>query len=221
MHIHIDIETIPDQRRDARTRAYERVKVPANYKKPEAIAKYREEAALEEHARTSLQGAYGEVYCVCLAVEDGPIQTFSRGDAWTDAATESLVLEEVQQALLTAIGHEKRWCQFVGHNVEFDLRFLFHRMVVRRVHPMVYLPYNDATWKGSYYDTQYAWAGARGNIRLKELSDALGILPGSNDIDGSDVWKHIQAGDGASVEAHCALDVERVREIHKRLTFQD
>ena len=68
-----------------------------------------------------------------------------------------------------------------------------------------------------------AWAGARGTVSLDKLCKVFGIATkGSeieDEIDGSKVWEFVQAGRIDDVAKYCAGDVERVRQIHKRLTF--
>jgi hypothetical protein len=79
MRIPIDIETIPTQSPERleviRQRTLDdarEAQPPANYKKPESIAKWREQhiadaedRALDAHHETALEGSWGEVVCIC------------------------------------------------------------------------------------------------------------------------------------------------------------
>ena len=217
MNIFIDIETIPDQRDGALELAKARVKVPANYKDVKKIASYIDEHAEEERRRTALNGGYGEIFCVSLAAQDEPVVTVERFDPWDAEGSERSVLERLNN-LVPALLHNRR-PRYIGHCVEFDLRFLFHRYVVHGIRPAFALPYNEPSWRDAYFCTMFAWAGTRGSVKLKELSAILGIEQGANDIDGSEVWAAVQAGREDDVIAHCEADVRRVREVYNRLTF--
>lgn len=218
--IFLDIETVPDQREGAADAARARIKVPKQYKKPEAIEKYIAENTEEAYHATGLNGGYGEMFCVSFAVDGSDVLTVKRSDPWRESMAEAVLLETLNIALPGSLGPagSKRRLLFVGHNIEFDLRFLFHRYVVNQIKPAFALPYNDAPWKGSYFCTEYAWVGAKKKIGCKELSMILG-MPAGNDIEGSEVWGCVQRGELEAVIAHCEADVERVRHIYRRLTF--
>ena len=171
--------------------------------------------AEEEWRRTALDGAYGEIYCVCFSGPDGDLQAVSRGAEWQDR--ERVVLETLNDVLPREL--EGRRPYFIGHNLGFDLRFLFHRFVINNIKPAFSIPYNATQWSGAYFDTMFAWSGARGAIKLTELAEALG-MPAGNDINGSEVWDAVLAGRHDEVMAHCQADVERVRQVHRRLTWQ-
>ena len=154
--IFLDIETVPDQREGAADAARARIKVPKQYKKPEAIEKYIAENAEEAYHATGLNGGYGEVFCVSFAVGEGEVVTVTRGASdhpWNEDLAELTLLDILNAVLPHAIGHEggKRKPLFVGHNIEFDLRFLFHRFVVNQIKPAFALPYNDPPWRESFF----------------------------------------------------------------------
>lgn len=227
-HLYVDVETIPTQRQDVRDRLHEQAladareaEPPANYKKPEAIDRWRAEriaaapdAAEESVRKTALDGGYGELVAVCWAWDDEEVSSLQRGEGG-----EFVLLDGLWRALRQRVvsgGHAIRW---VGHNVTFDLQFLHHRSVIHGIRPTVPLPRLDAVWKGTYYDTMYEWAGLRGSVKLTTLCDMLGIDIADDDIDGSQVWAAYQDGRIDDIVEHCRRDVERVREIHRRLRF--
>ena len=114
---------------------------------------------------------------------------------------------------------------FVGHNlVGFDLRFLFQRSVMLGIRPPIWMPVNPKPWDESVFDTMTAWSGFGNRVSLDKLCRAFGIAAKGSEIgeeiDGSMVWNFVQAGRIADVAKYCAGDIERTREIHKRLTFQ-
>lgn len=65
------------------------------------------------------------------------------------------------------------------------------------------------------------WAGKRNYVSLNEVCLSLNIPPKGNEIDGSMVWDFVKEGKLKQVADYCADDVEKVRAIYKRITFQD
>jgi len=115
---------------------------------------------------------------------------------------------------------------FIGHNiVAFDLRFIFQRAVLNGVIPPSIIPFNARPWDDSVFDTMTAWAGVGNRVSLDKLCGAFGIAKkGSeigDDIDGSKVWDYVRTGRIADVVEYCKGDVERVRAIHRRMTFAE
>lgn len=218
MYIYLDIETIPTQRDDVYKRIADDITAPAQYKKPESIDAWHEthgvKAADEQWRRTALDGGYGELACICAAVGDELVMTFGRHSV--DESERDVLTEFHAWLADTTRGQMPT---YVGHNVGFDLSFWHHRAVVLQAKPPVFVPHNVAPWADRYICTMFQWAGARGSVKLKTLCDMLGI-DAEDDIDGAQVWDHFHRGDVASVLRHCALDVERVRQIHKRLNFR-
>ena len=108
---------------------------------------------------------------------------------------------------------------WIGHNVDFDIRFLWQRLIVHSVDDVCGLRniLQSKPWEGDRIDTMQLWAGTKDRISLENLCLALGI-PGKNGMDGSQVWDYVQAGRYEEVAAYCSADVERVREIWRRLT---
>lgn len=224
--IYIDIETIPDQREGAMDRVSEGVAPPANYKKQETIDKWWEEqgnAAKEEaYRKTALEGTYGQVACIGVAINDGPVVTFTQ----VLDGSEADVLRETLRFIKQKVGWEHTgshpYLTWVGHNlVNFDVRYLWQRCVVNGVKPPLPLPIDAKPWDKGIFDTMTGWAGARGYVKLATLCDALGIPVKQGDIEGANVWDAWQAGRYQGVAEYCASDVEATRAVYKRLTFQE
>lgn len=216
MYIYIDGETLPSQRADIIAEIPGRVKVPKSYKDEKKIAEYRENHAEETYHATGLSGDYGELCCVCWAIDDGEIHQAFRAEATQpEAAILAFLWSSIQEATAARPNSAP---VFVGHNVEFDLRFLHHRSIVLGARPPIYLPYNAAPWQGRYRCTQYEWSGAKGFIKLTELCRVLGIEV-DDEIDGSQVWQAFQSGEISKIVEHCRADVDRVRQIAKRLIW--
>lgn len=217
MNLFFDIETIPDQRKDALQRAVELVKAPANYKKPEAIEKYRREHAAEAHAKTALKGIYGELCSIAWAFDDDPVLVVTR--------TKELSEKDLLEAFFASVkGHDdssrgshssRTW---IGHNViEFDLRFLKQRALIKNVRPPFSIP-ADARHGQYVFDTMKEWAGWKGYVKLDDLCKAFG-LKGKGDIDGSMVGDLWAKGQYDIIMEYNKDDVEKTREVYRRMVW--
>lgn len=217
MFITLDIETIPAQRADIQAYVASQVTHPGNISKPETIAKWNEEsrptAVAEALHKTGLDGAFGQVVCVSVALGDREPVTFC-----------GMVELDILEALNNWLG--VKWLdhqvQIVGHNVSgFDLRFLMKRYIVNSLRPDSLLA-NAAQakpWESDkVFDTMVQFAGVGNHISLDKLCLALG-LPGKGEISGKDVWPLVQAGELEKVAAYCADDVRKTRAVYKRMVF--
>lgn len=234
--IYIDIETIPGQHpsvRDAlQAEANEEkatIKAPSNYKDADKIAEFimAKQAEIDTGVdarwrKTSFDGALGQVVSISLAVGDeAPINLFQ--EEW--ATSEPYLLGEMNRAIGEAYKASRDMRPvFIGHNVvAFDLRFLFQRSVLLGIKPHPVIPFSARPWDESVFDTMVAWAGVGNRVSLDKLCRVFGIpTKGTeigDEIDGSKVWDFVQAGRIADVATYCGGDVERVREIHRRMTF--
>lgn len=225
MNVFIDIETVPAQpETEARARIAESIRAPAAMKKPETIADWHsgsgkyagEKEALidEKYRRTALDGSRGEVISVAWAVGDIPVQSLQRELGQSEAE----LLGNVFNCIADAVNGRPPF--FIGHYISgFDLKFMFHRAVINRVEPPFELPFYGRHDQ-HFYDTNTAWAGYRDRISQDNLCKALGIEGKPGDIDGSKVWDFVRRGDIDRVAEYNRDDVEKNREIYKRLTFR-
>ena len=237
MQVYVDIETVPAQSPAAiddlmRQQAIEvaGIRAPSNYKDPAKIDEYVKAkideinaASDERYRKTSFDGAAGQICCIGFAFDDEPVKTYWYED-W--ATSEREILVGFYAALCDRFDPSShRRPVFVGHNlVGFDLRFLFQRSVMLGIRPPIWMPVNPKPWDESVFDTMTAWSGFGNRVSLDKLCRAFGIAAKGSEIgeeiDGSMVWNFVQAGRIADVAKYCAGDIERTREIHKRLTFQ-
>jgi len=224
--LYLDIETIPAQRTDVRDMLAETVKPPANYKKAETIAEWEKTdkpAAIEEAWRkTSFDGAFGQLAVIGAAMDDEDPFTFWAGD-WQSEGYERRLLESFGVWLTESIApNEELSAVIVGHYVsEFDLRFIRHRSIINSIRPhrIISRACEAKPWEtDKVYDTMVQWAGVKGSISLDKLCRAFG-LRGKGDMDGSKVWDAVREGRIAEVEAYCADDVRKVRDVHRRMTY--
>lgn len=178
-----------------------------------------EEVAEQNWRKTSFDGSRGSVCVIGWAIDGEQINTIH--------GPEPYILTEFFRMLFDAFDPSRSTRPvFIGHNVaEFDLRFLLHRAIILGVRPPVFFPRNAKPWDECVFDTMTEWAGRSNRISLDSLCKALSI-PGKGseldgeEIDGSKVWDFVKAGRIKDVATYCAADVERVRLIHKRMTFE-
>jgi hypothetical protein len=211
MNIFLDIETLPTSDTVRMEALREGIRPPATHKKPETIAKWmatNAEAAYEEKFRaTALDGTYGQICVIGSATEEGEVATavdYDEGQLLENWAT-----------MIKAFCNPGRIPYFIGHNVSFDLQFLWRRAKICGVALDFPLNHNATPWSGKYFDTMYAWAG-KGYISLTELCRVLGIETGE-DITGAEVYDCWLDGEQDKVAEHCRKDVERVRQAWERL----
>jgi predicted PolB exonuclease-like 3'-5' exonuclease len=251
MKVFIDIETIPGQNLNLRAEIaaqvhaippYEDPKCPRNIKKAETIRDWQEntfpllrdaaqqkyqddlakrESSLEDAWRkTALHGEHGEIICIGWAVEDADPSVVSRHPLESEGALLQKFFYLVYDQL------NKRNPSWVGHNVQFDLRFLFHRAVILGVKPCINLYHDSKPWSEVAQDTMMMWAGIKEKISLDRLCKVLGIATKDQDldgepIDGSKVWDFVQRGEIEKVATYCMGDVTRCRDVYKRMQFID
>ncbi len=220
MNIVFDIETIPCQSAEFIADIAKDIKAPGNIKLAESIAKWEAEnkqSAIDEAvAKTSFDGALGQICCIGWAIDDQPVKSVATvGGEATMLKTFFADLSESYN------GSRNMQPVFIGHNVSsFDLRFLFQRAVILGVRPPAFIPFNAKSWDAHIFDTMTYFAGFGNRISLDKLAKALS-LEGKQGITGADVWPMYQAGKIQEIAEYCEHDVELTRQVYKRLTFAD
>jgi len=227
MNIYLDIETIPSQREDIKSDIAETISHPGNISKAETIEKWNAEkkpAAIDSKLReTALGGTFGEIICICWAIDESPVHTHYRKHNDTRWENNELgLLSEFFTEINADLSHPQRPlpAKWIGHNITgFDLRFIWQRAVIQQVPPPFNLPYDAKAWDDSVFDTMHEWAGSQGKDKsLDKVCKALG-LKGKGDMDGSKVYDAWLAGEDEKIKEYCADDVSKVRDIHNMLTF--
>lgn len=221
--IYLDIETIPTTDPELVEFLCAKVAPPKNYKKPEAIAKWWEEegvAAREEAVgKTAFDGTYGRVICAAYAVDDAPAVSH-------DVDSEQSVLTLLMTAFASASsltyhgGRGESGAVWVGHNLQFDLRFLWQRCVIHGVKmPGVFIKAVRAKpWDANLADTMLLWHPERDRkISLDALCRALGVSTSKGDLDGSKVFQAWKDGRISDIAAYCRADVEATRQCYHRM----
>lgn len=211
--IYLDFETIGTDDPAVIAEIADSIKPPGQYKKADSIAKWIEEekpaVVSEAVAKTSFDGAVGRIVCAGMAVDDQPVRTFI-GDE-----------KDIINSLFYAIKVLEESC-FVGHNIiGFDLKFLWKRSIVLGIRPPSAIPFQAKPWDNNVFDTMTRWdADTSKRISQDRLCRALGIPPSKDEMDGSMVWDKWREGKIDEIARYCEKDVEAVRQIHKRMTFQ-
>lgn len=218
MFLYLDIETIPSQSPEVHARLADAIKPPGNYKKADTIAAWERDekpAAIKEAiAKTALDGSVGHVCCLGWAWDDG--HSVSQ---WIETATDeadalrsvlstwALKVQDGAYAPVTIIGHNV---------VNFDIRFIWQRAIVLGIRMPSWFPRDPKPWGAECFDTMTAFAGQRNTIGMDRLCLALG-MEGKGDIDGSMIGDLWAAGEFERIASYCRADVERTREIHRRM----
>ena len=226
MNIYLDIETLPTTDAEAIAEIAASIKPPGTLKKQESIdawfAENKEQAVKEAVHKTGFSGLYGSIACICYAVDDGEVHTVSvyGGDE------EEMLIDFYEHIVqLTSIeahhGMVMSPVTFVGHNIiGFDLPFIKHRSIINAVRPPAsFIKAFDAKpWGNEVADTMLMWSSDKEKrASMDKLCKAFGI-PGKGDFDGSMVAETWPV-DPKKVIDYCKQDVERTRQMYKRLAF--
>src|SRR5882672_5509210 len=206
----LDIET---QRTDdpmVIRRLQDAVRPPANYSKPDTIAKWHAEqgaaARLEAVNKTALDGTYGRLATIGFAIGEEEVEIL--GNAGVE---EGMLLERFKTRMDV---RRQEISGTVAFNGEFDLRFLTQRYIINCIQLPLFMR-GILQRKDAYFDPMREWAGYRGYISQAELERVLGIER-NDDIDGSQVGEAIDAGDWERVIKHTKEDIQGIRLIYKR-----
>ena len=160
-------------------------------------------------AQTSFDGGFGRIACVSCGINDEAIRTLF-GDEH----------EILQDFWKVAKGIDL----FVGFNVmDFDLRFIYQRSIVLGVKPTVELSF--ARYRNfPIFDIMHEWKkwNMNSSISLDTLAKILNFPTSKGGaIEGKDVAKAFEDGRIKEICQYCEKDVELVRKIYKKMTFEN
>lgn len=210
-YLYLDIETIPCQDTDVRKQIVENLEPPSNYKKQETIDAWLAENTQKAIDQTSFDGALGEICCIGFWHHDSNSpNSYTRDGHWNES--EILIsfidlIKAVHSIPPTIVGH------YVS---DFDLRFIRQRCIVHGIKLPRWFPKDPKPWSNEVFDTNHAWAGAKGNIKLDKLAKALNIK-GKSGMDGSQVARLWDEGKYSEIAKYCQDDVRIVKEIHEKM----
>lgn len=227
MLLTLDIETLPTTDAEIIEEMRNTISAPANYSKPESIAKWMEEnvdqALAEKVSKTSFDGMYGSIACICYAFDDGEVFSVDCRDG------EKKMLEDFYSHVFdvasveTHCGYTPLQPTIIGHNVAaFDLPFIKHRSIIHSVKPIQQFmkAFAAKPWDSCISDTMLMWSSdphKRGS--MDRICRALGIA-GKGDFDGSMVAETWPV-DPEKVINYCKDDVKRTLQMYKRMMFLD
>jgi 3'-5' exonuclease len=216
--IYLDVETIPAQPEEEYKKSII-VSPPASMKKPETLqawhngeGKYegeKDRLIEEKYRKTALDGRYGEIISVSWAVGDGEIQSVSRLDYDNEA--------EILGSFFLRLAKDTMLDYFIGHNIRFDLEFLWKRAVINGLNPGIKLRWQARHGTG-FFCTMEAWAGFKQFIKQDELALLLGLPQKPDGIDGSKVYDYFLEGKIKDIVDYNKYDVGTVRDIYKRVS---
>jgi len=224
MLIYLDNETLPATDPAVVSEIQAGIKPPGNLKKAETIEAWwkdeGEKAKADAVSKTSFDGLYGRICCICYAFDDGEVYSESGDD-------EKTLLENFYSHFFDVTttnvyeGFAYMPVTIVGHNVAgFDLPFLKHRSIINRVKPpkQILDAMNAKPWDKCIADTMLMWSSDnQKRASMDKLCRAFGIQ-NKGDFDGSMVASTWPV-DPQKVISYCKDDVRRTREIYQRIAF--
>ena len=167
--------------------------------------------------QTALNGLWGEVIAVAWAWNNDNVHSLMRVEV-PDEDTFLSTLADFIGSKLKSLHTEKP--TIIGHNIQFDTRFLWQRYIVNGLTPPHWLTraLNAKPWDtDKVFDTMTQWAGLREYVGLQALCAGLGIdVPKT--LDGSEVPQAWLDGRYEDIRAHVLADVEAVRAVHRRMS---
>lgn len=223
----MDIETLPTNSPSVIEDFAKTIKAPGQYKKPESIEEWmkeNKETELKELvAKTSFDGLYGQIACIAWTFDDGEIMSTHKDDSEADCIDRFYRDVSAHQSTIYHGGSVQKDLTICGHNIAgFDLPFLKHRSIILNVcpPPQIRKAMNAKTWDSCIADTMLMWSPDREKrASMDKLCKAFGIK-GKEGFDGSMVAATWPV-DPQKVIDYCKDDVERVRAIHRRMTFAE
>lgn len=210
--LYLDIETVPNLSVEQIAEIAAGIKAPGNYSKPETIEKWmaenKQRLVDEVVAKGSLDGATGRIICLSWAWDDEAIANASGEEP------------EVLQALFSAVlkRHGGMAVTVCGHNISWDVRYIWQRAVVNNIKPPSNIRWNGKPW--DHADTMLLWnPDNQHRISLDKLCKVLGVPTSKGDLDGSKVWQAFKDGRIKDIAAYCSEDVRATRECYRRMQF--
>lgn len=212
MNLYLDIETVPCDDPAVIEEIAATITAPGNYKKAETIATWEQHEKpriIEEVVgRTSFDGGYGKIVCVCFAIENGEVWKMHNDSEYDLIADVFFTLKNFTDVT------------FVGHNITWDLRMLYQRAVVHGIKPPPPLLRAMHAKPWELADTMTLWHPDRDRkISLEKLCKILKVESPKSEMNGSMVAQYYKEGRIEEIAEYCRRDVEAVRACYKRLAF--
>jgi len=208
--LYLDLECIPNLDAAAIAEIADSITAPGNYKKEDSIKEWlsenRQRMVDEQVHKACFDGATGKIICIGWAWENDPVKC-NTGDE-----------KQLIEILFDDISASKVPVTVVGHNVGWDVRYIWQRAVVHGINPPRQIKWQGKPW--DYQCTMLLWnPDSQRRISLDRLCKALGVPTSKGDLDGSKVWQAYQDGRIAKIAEYCQRDVEATRQCYQRMTF--
>lgn len=161
--------------------------------------------------KTALDGAQGRVLSIAYKrLESEAILVI------IDPVDEAELLNTFFADIITMLDDRQPF--FIGHNITFDLKFLFRRAVILGVRPPFRLPFKGRH-DSDYYCTMQGWCGDyQERIKLDDLAIALGFT-GKQGFDGSMICDAWLRGELERIAEYNKDDVLLTEKIYRKLNF--
>lgn len=225
MILTFDIETLPCNDAEVIADMEKTIAPPGNIKLQASIDKWmdenKEQAVKDLVSKTSFDGLMGRIACISWAIDDHDIQSTSATDTEYEAIAAFYDAIDDAAQFKHPHGSSKFEVVFCGHNLAgFDLPFLKHRSIIHKIKPPQELAkaMNAKPWDGCIADTMLMWSSdSQKRASMDKLCRAFGIQ-GKDGFDGSMVAETWPVNPQKVID-YCKDDVNRTREIYKRITF--
>ena len=216
--IFLDIETVPAGEKPT----VDLLKPPGQMKKADTIAAWRNDTIarteeLEEiYRKRSLSYIEGRILCISYAIENGPVKGLIDDDE------EALIIRFEEALLNEDSAIFKRANTLVGHNgMNFDFPFLFLRAAKYGRDNLKALfsvpdPYRF------FQDTMKLFCSTdrKGMVSLARACAFFGIEGVKDGMEGSRVYDEYLAGNGQGILEYCMSDVNNMRKLYRKLTYE-
>jgi len=192
------------------------LKPPGNLKKPETIAEwYKNEAvdiAAEKYRATALDSMKGELLCIGYVLDDDELVKVIHAD------TEYETLCQFQEAVLDAMGQWSEPLTFVGWGIAtFDVPWLW-RAAIKYGLVGLRNAFNRDRYRGNAIDLMGIWGVDYKDWRkLDDVAKFLGLEGKTEGIDGSKVYDYFLAGRVDEIIEYCRQDVTVIREVYRKI----
>lgn len=228
-----DMETLPTEDPQVIQMLADKVLPPGNMKKEDTISAWERDEkpglVLDAVSKTSFDGAYGRVCCVSWAFGDKPVEGLIGEEVDVLKGFLDAVRDHNLDTLFnTRAGTYSRYTpddakphplqlRVGGHNIrDFDMRFLWKRVIINKLSVPQSLPWREGKWSERFQDTMSLWDPEK-RISLGNLCRALGIDHEEDDFDGSMVATAFKQGRHSKILRYCKADTEAARRCWYRM----
>jgi 3'-5' exonuclease len=174
------------------------------------------DVAMQTWRKQALSADAGQILSIGYKVEGKGIRCISAHPDDGEYETLAAFWDYLVDDLKCDNGGQRKSPYFIGHNVPFDLEFIWKRSVILGVKCLTAInPFGRHNT--DFYDNMQQWAGFKGRISQDRLAGILGIEQKPSDITGSNVFDHYMAGNIERIKEYNIHDVETVEAIYNRI----